>query len=92
MRYSETGHCTGTPRRRLVNTSGISMVDSDGADGTLLFTGTQSAINAVLRKGVTPYTPTRGFNGEATLTLGREPTARASSSTAQVVHRRHSRR
>lgn len=66
----------------LVNTSGISMVDSDGAEGTLLFTGTQSAINAVLAKGVT-YTPDTGFNGEATLTLGANDGS--GSSTAQVV-------
>src|SRR6185369_16836161 len=52
----------------LNSTEGLTMVDEDGSDGTLSFTGSQAAINAALALGVID-TPAPDFNGTDTLTV-----------------------
>ena len=52
----------------LTSTAGLSMVDGDGSDGTLSFTGSQASINAALTTGLN-YTPDLNFNGTDTLSV-----------------------
>ena len=52
----------------LNDTTGLSLTDGDGGDGTLSVTGSQAAINAALANGLV-YTPDANFNGTDTLTV-----------------------
>ena len=52
----------------LASTSGLTLVDGDGSDGTLVVSGSVSQINAALGGGVT-YTPDANFSGSDPLAL-----------------------
>ena len=52
----------------LASTTGLTMIDGDGSDGTVVVSGTLAALNAALSAGVT-YTPSTGFNGEEPLNI-----------------------
>ncbi len=52
----------------LVSTAGLTFSDADGSDGTLTFTGSQTAINAALASGVN-YTSAAGYLGSDALAV-----------------------
>ncbi|MHB1217589.1 MAG: choice-of-anchor C family protein, partial [Alphaproteobacteria bacterium] len=72
----------------LASAAGVTLVDADGSDGTISFTGTVSAVNAALAAGVV-YTGGEGFVGTDTLTAtvddqGNTGTGGALSDTAVI--------
>jgi VCBS repeat-containing protein len=52
----------------LANSAGLTLVDGDGSDGTLAFSGSLAAINAALAGGVA-YLPSANFNGSDQLAI-----------------------
>ncbi|MGE0273181.1 MAG: choice-of-anchor C family protein [Alphaproteobacteria bacterium] len=50
----------------LASAAGVTLVDGDGTDGTISFTGSQSALNAALAAGVV-YAPDANYNGTDTI-------------------------
>ena len=52
----------------LGNSSGLTMVDGNGSDGTLAFSGSLAAVNAALAGGLT-YLPSANFNGADALAI-----------------------
>ena len=52
----------------LANATGVTLVDDDGADGSLQISGSASALNAVLAAGV-QYSPETNFNGEDSMSV-----------------------
>lgn len=52
----------------LGNSAGVTVVDGDGSDGTIAFSGSLAAIDAALAGGVT-YLPSANFNGADALSI-----------------------
>ncbi|MFH2073115.1 MAG: DUF642 domain-containing protein, partial [Actinomycetota bacterium] len=64
----QVGLAVGHGALALASTTGLTVVDGDGSDGTLVVSGSVSQINAALSAGVT-YTPEANFSGSDSLAV-----------------------
>ncbi|MEE8332201.1 MAG: calcium-binding protein, partial [Alphaproteobacteria bacterium] len=58
----------GNGALQLLNSASVTLIDGNGADGTLSFSGSPSAVNAALSAGL-KYTPNAGFGGNESITI-----------------------
>ena len=63
---------------------GLSVIDGDGSDGTLEFSGLTAEINALLTNGIN-YTPHTNYNGPDTLTVSVVDAAGATDSEQVTI-------
>ena len=67
----------------LSQTSGLNLIDGDGSDGTLVFSGSQADIDAAINGLV--YSSISGFNGSATLIISASDGFLSDSHTVNVT-------
>ncbi len=68
----------------LNDTTGLTVTDSDGSDGTLAFSGTLAALNSTLANGVV-YDPTADFHGTSDLTISVDDGNGGTTSTTETI-------